>query len=407
MRLAGGAIALVIMLFPAALHAQPPTGNEQPPVGNEAVKMQFGSLSIYPSLAIRNIGVDENVFNESVDPKSDFTITVSPRADISFQPGRLKLTLSETTDYVYFQTFGSEGGVNQSVTARADVDLGVIQPYATIGGANTKDRYNHEVDARARHRDRTYSAGVGLKLFTRTTATAGVRRIRYRFDEGAAFRGENLADAFNSTIDIVEGGVSIEVTPLTKFAVNVSQEDQEFDNTVDRDSRSLRVMPTLSISPLGLVSGTVAVGFRKFTAEDPVLQDFSGLIASVTAGTTLYERHRLDFSFNRDLNYSYEPATPYYVYTGATLGWTYLIGGSFDVKASAARNTMRYRVRGDDSARPSDTFFTYSAGAGYRLARRLRFGVNADWARRDSEIAPDRTFDNNRIYGTVTWGSQR
>lgn len=398
MSIAARAIALGILLSPAALHAQTPTGNE-------GVKLQFGSLSIVPTLAIRNIGVDHNVFNEPVEPKSDFTMTLSPRADIFFEPGRLKLTFSETTDYVYFQDFASERGVNQSVSARVDLDLGVIQPYATIGGANTKDRYNHEVDARARHRDRSYSAGVGLKLFTRTTATVGVRRLRYRFDEGTTFRGENLADAFNSTVDIVEGGVSVELTPLTKLAVKVSQEDQRFDNTVDRDSRSLRLMPTLSISPLGLVNGTVAVGFRKFTAEDPALQDFTGLIAEVTAGTTLYERHRLDVTVNRDLSYSYEPVTPYYVHTGASLGWTYQIAGPFDVKLSAGRNSMRYRVRGNDAARPTDTFFTYSAGAGYRLTRRLRLGVNADWSSRESEISPNRTYENNRIYGTVTWGS--
>jgi hypothetical protein len=398
MRRAAAPIVLAVALAPGSLCAQTPPQNE-------AGTLRFGSLSIHPSLTLKDIGRDANVFNEAVDPRSDFTMTIAPRADVFFQPGRLKLTFSQGTDYVYFRQYASERGMNQTSSLRADVDLGVLQPYATIGGTNTKSRYNNEVDARARYRDRSYSAGVGLRLFTRTTASAGVRRVRHRFDEGVTFRGESLADAFNSTIEIVEGSVGVALTPLTKLSVNVSREHQRFDRAVDRDSRSLRVMPTLTFSPLALLNGSVAVGYRRFTAEDPSLQDFTGLVAVVTAGVSVYDRHRFDVTVNRDLNYSYEQESPYYIATGGSVTWTYLVAGPFDVKTSAALNRMRYRARGAGGAPSDDTYSSYAAGVGYRLRRHLRFGVNADWARRDSQRSSDRAFENNRIYGTVTWGS--
>ena len=396
-------VGMAGVLAPAPLCAQPP----QPPAPpeNEVENLRFGSLSIHPMLSLKNIGPDNNVFNEPVDPKSDFTMTIGPRADIFFQPGRLKVTFSQGTDYVYFHEYESERGFNLASSLRVDLDLGVLTPYGTLSGTNTRERYNTEVDARARRRDRSYSAGVGLKLFTRTTATVGVRRVRSRFDEGQTFRGESLADAFNSTTDIIEGRAGVELTPLTGFSINVSRENQQFERAADRDSRSLRVMPTLTFSPLGLLNGSVSVGYRKFTAEDPSLQDFSGLIAEVNAGATIYEKHRLDFTVNRDLHYSYEEETPYFIATGASVTWTYAFAGPFELKTSARRNQMSYHARGDASATPDDTYMTYSAGLGYRPRRRLRFGIDGDWIRRDSERSVDRTFENNRIYATVTWGT--
>ena len=53
--------------------------------------IRFGPVGINPSLAMRDVGVDNNVFHDDVDPKSDFTFTVTPRADVLFSPRRLHL----------------------------------------------------------------------------------------------------------------------------------------------------------------------------------------------------------------------------------------------------------------------------------------------------------------------------
>ena len=157
-----------------------------------------------------------------------------------------------------------------------------------------------------------------------------------------------------------------------------------------------------------MVNGTVGVGYRRFTPLDTArTPPFSGLVASATAGFTLYERHRIDFTVNRDLNYSYDREVPYYIATGGSLTWTWLIAGPIDVRGSAARNNMRYHGQGDIGATTADTYFSYSAGMGYRLRPRLRLGITGDWLHRDSQTSADRVFDNNRIYGTLTWGTQQ
>jgi hypothetical protein len=206
-------------------------------------------------------------------------------------------------------------------------------------------------------------------------------------------------------MDALEASIGLALTPLTSFAVNVSREQLRFEHATERDSDTLRIMPTLTFSPAGLINGTVSVGFRRFTAVDPQTPDFTGLVASATGGVTLYERHRLDFSVNRDLSYSYDRATPYYIATGGSLTWTWLLAGPVDLKASIGRNQMRYHGQGSAGATSTDTYSTYSVGTGYRIRRWLRAGINGDWVRRASQTSPDRVFENNRIYGTLTWGT--
>lgn len=397
-RVALAAIAAVAMLCARSAHAQSSGGAD-------AGVMRFGPITIKPTFLVRNIGRDNNVFNDAVNPKKDFTMTLSPAAEIVFQPRRLKLTYTQATDYVYFRTYKEERGANQSSSVRADLDLGVLQPYIGTGGLSTKARLNHEIDERARHNDRSYIAGVTARLFTGTTFRVGVRRLTTRFDDEEEFRGQRLADSLNSRLESVEGALGVALTPLTSFSLQVAKERQVFDRARERDSDTLRVMPTLTFSPLGLINGTVAVGYRKFTARDPATPEYSGLVAAVGAGVTLFDNHRVDVSVIRDLNYSYDRDTPYFVGTSATVTWTYAVAGPFDIKLSAMRDRMHYRGSGVTAASDEDNYDEYGAGLGYRFRRRLRLGVQGDFARRESDKTNDRNYDNHRIYGTLTWGT--
>jgi hypothetical protein len=164
-------------------------------------------------------------------------------------------------------------------------------------------------------------------------------------------------------------------------------------------------MPMATFSPLAVLSGSIAVGYRKFTPRDPITPAYSGLVALATTGVTLFENHRVDLSVIRDLSYSYDRETPYFVGTSATVTWTYAVAGPFDIKLSATRDRMHYRGSTVTTASDEDNYDEYGAGLGVRFRRRLRLGVQGDFVRRDSEKSRDRSYDNHRIYGTVTWGT--
>ena len=160
-----GVLLACAVLAPTVAHAQSPSDDPL-----DAAMIRVGPVGINPSVALRNMGVDDNVFNDPEHPKSDFTFTVTPKAEVLFRPRRLHVAYTTSTDYVYYRDYASERGTNQSSQIRAEFDLGRLQPYAAAGGASTRERYNQEVDARARHHDRTYAAGAAWRLASRTSA---------------------------------------------------------------------------------------------------------------------------------------------------------------------------------------------------------------------------------------------
>ena len=44
-------------------------------------RVHLGPLALTPHMALMNVGVDNNVFNETVAPKRDFTFTAADRAN--------------------------------------------------------------------------------------------------------------------------------------------------------------------------------------------------------------------------------------------------------------------------------------------------------------------------------------
>jgi hypothetical protein len=389
------AAALLAVLAPAVASGQEPPP-ETPPPGT----IVYGPLTLTPSLSFKDVGLDDNVFNDAVDPKSDFTFTVTPRANVGFRVRRLHVGLITALDYVYYNTYDSERGTNLSSEVRVDVDLGRLRPYATFAGNDTRNRPNAEVDTRARHHDTAYAGGFSLRVASRTNLLMSARRAMVEYDPDEQFRGESLAESFNGTVDRIEGGVGIDVTPITTLSVLYQHEEQQFDLSPSRSSNSWRLWPTLTFSPTGLLTGNASVGFRSFDPVDPTVPDFSGLVASVAIGATIYGRHQLQAAYVRDVQYSYDPATPYYVTNGGNLTWTTVVAGPFDVRGLFGRTRMDYR-----GLAGVDTQTSYGGGMGYRLSDYARLGVNIEWITRDSEISPNREYRNRRIFASLTWGS--
>ena len=393
-------MALVLLSFaiaPAVVSAQQGEPEHLPPGA-----IVYGPLTLAPSLVIKDIGVDDNVFNEAVDPKSDFTLTLTPRTSVGFRARRLRLTYVTAVDYVYYETYASERGTNVTSEVRVDVDLGRLRPYASLAGANTRNRLNTEVDARARHHDQSYTAGLTLRVASRTNVLLNARRGRIEYQPDATFRGISLQDSFNGRMERIEGGLGIDVTPITTFSVVAQREQQRFDLSPSRNSNSWRVSPTLTFSPTGLLTGTASFGYRHFDAVDP-LPDYSGFVASATIGATIYGRHQVQATYLRDVQYSYDPSTPYFVANGGGVTWTTIVAGPFDVRGTVGRNLMQYR--GEVGGAGTDTSTTYGGGIGYRFSEHARLGVNAEWVERNSARSPDREYRNRRIFASLTWGS--
>ena len=360
----------------------------------------FRSLRISPSLMINDMGVDNNVFNEPVNPKSDFTFTIAPRFDVRWRIRRLLLKYTSATDYVYFRKYSSERGTNRSSTARVEVDLGRLAPYATIQGLNTKTRVNTEVDERARHHDRGYTAGVAFKFASRTSVQVNGQHTKVEYEPDEEFRGVNLEESFNGRRRGLDVGLSVALTPITSMTVSLAREEQRFELSPERDSNSWRIAPTVTFPTIGVLTGSASVGYRRFEPLSPAVPAYSGLVSSVGIGATIYSRHQMVLFFQRDVQYSYDLESTYYVSTGGTVTWTWLLGGPIDIRGTAGSTLMDYR-----QGQPSDTSMNYGGGVGYRFTNRARLGINIDWMRRESSSSAEREYRNKRIFAGLSWGS--
>lgn len=394
-------VAALLAGAPARARAQTPDDDRQ--------AVRVGPFALKPRLAITNVGVDYNVFNERVDPKRDFTFTAAPDVEVSVHPGRLRLAYTSGSELVYYREYTSERSVNRSFGARADLDLTVLKPFATFASSHTSARTNAEIDARARHHPRLYSAGTRLKLATRTEMVFTVREGQDLFDEGEAFRGVDLARTLDQTTRGYDAAFNVILTPFTTAGVVVSKEQQRFERSPLRDADSWRIAPTLTFSPLGLITGTASVGYRQFNGLDPQLPDYTGVVAAGSVGILFVGRYKLDTTFTRDVRYSYEEALPYYLVNGARATLAAQAIGLLELRLLGGRESMDYRAAGGAlgaaSSPGSDVLTSYGAGAGYRVGDRARLVVDVEFSHRASTRDVSREYANHRILASLIWGA--
>jgi hypothetical protein len=388
-----------------ALAASAPALAQSPSPGR--AEMQFGSLILRPRFEIREIGVDSNIFNETGEPRDDFTATISPRLDVAFDPPWARAGYSTFVDFVYFHEFKNERSLNRGTEGRFELILDRFRPY--VGGSivDTHDRLNAELDVRAHRREGMLTAGVLMGLTTRTSLLLTVRRGWLTFDEDETFRGVRLADTLNSENRAYEGGLRFSLTPLTTLQIVASEQRDRFDLTASRDSRTIRITPSLEFDPSALVSGRLSIGYARFEPEDPALAPFRGLTMMGTLAYTVAST-KLETRLERDVHYSYEALQPYYLTTGARVTLTQVVAGPFDVQGIAGRQRLAYRTLTDPATSPgeadrTDTVITWGGGVGYRLGDTARLGVTLEQTERRSPVT-GHGFERRRIYGSLTYG---
>lgn len=396
------AAALVVLLCGSAPSVSAQTA--PPPDPADTARVHIGPLSLNPRLELLNVGVDSNVLDEAENPRQDFTATLRPSLDAVLRFGRGRLTYRSWLDAVYFHQEKDERSLNRFGEVRLEARLTRLVPYALLSGLATRERPNREIDARARRDNRIIGAGAALLMFSRTSLVGAVRRETVRYATGETFRGESLSQQLDERRDTLQGGLQFALTPLTTLSVTASREQDRFDLSPGRDADTLRISPALQFDPSALVSGTLSVGYRRFSPLHDTMPAFRGLVAQVMTRYTLLGRTRFEVLFGRDIDYSYESQRPYYLRTGGTLTVTQLLAGPVDVQGTVGRERLDYRgASADTKPAGTDTSDVGGGGIGYRLGQTARIGVNVEFTRRRS-ASSTRSFDRRRVFGSLTYG---
>ena len=383
--------------------------NEDP---RTEAKIHFGPVYLTPEVQLRQIGVDTNVFNSGINPKSDFTFTVGPEAHVWVPIGRRGLVKTTAgADLVYFQQYSSERSIDPHAVVRGEVYLHRVTLFLENDLLNTRQRPNYEIDVRARRLENTVRAGGELRLSRKFAVEVAARKSIIRFDGDQVFTGSDLEQTLNRDTNGVSATARYQRTPLTTLAVRTETYRDRFISAPLRDGDTLRVQPGVEFRPRALISGSAYLGYGRFLALHDELPDFRGVVGSARLRFRLPRAATLEFSGDRDLGFSYEDLQPYFVADGFGFTVRRQIVGRFDAAGSAQRQRYSYRnllIPGDPRAqfRPErqDVTVIYTVSGGYTPKRDMRVGIGVSKMSRDSNTNATAIYEGFRIGSSVTYG---
>ena len=395
-------IAVAAVLAAAPVYAQAP-----PPEPDAEANVRFGPLSLKSTIALSNLGVDTNVFNEADadQPENDFTMTFSPNTDVWLRMGRTWVTGTVQIDWVYYNKFASERAANSAFRIGVDRTFNRVAVKGNARRLSTRDRPGYEIDARSQRFETQYDGEASVLVMSRTSVGATAFSRRTEFDEGAIFREANLSRELDRTTSGAGLVVRHTLTPLTSMALDVTRERERFVTSTFRDSDSTKAIGSVNFQPLALINGSASVGVRLF---DPVPQDvpaFNGVITAVNLSYSLLGMTRFGVQASRDIQYSFEFSQPYYLESGITGSVQQQVFGPFDVLGRIGTRGLAYTDRIGAAVAVSnrtDRVNTVGIGAGYRMGTDKRFGFTLDRQHRTSTV-PGRTFTGLRFGLSLTY----
>lgn len=380
-----------MVVLVACTCATPAAAQEPSPDPDAAATVRFGPLSLRSTIALTNLGVDTNVFNQAdADrPQSDFTMTFSPATDAWLRMGRTWVSGTIQIDWVYYNEFASERAANSNFRVGVNRTFNRLAVKANARRLNTRDRPGWEIDARAQRFETAYDGEATVRVLPNTHVGATAWRRRTEFDDDAFFRDASLAQELSRTSSGTGFVARHNLTPLTSVSLDVTSEHERFVAARLRDSDSTRVAAGVTFQPLALISGTAAIGFRHFSPLPADVPDFSGAVAAVNLSHSLRGATRLTVQANRDIQYSFEVDQPYYLESGVTASVQQQIVGSLDALGRVGARRLAYtdRIgRAVEVSNRTDHVRSFGVGAGYRLGTDKRLGFTVDRQRRTSSV---------------------
>jgi hypothetical protein len=397
-------LLLVVLFGMIAAHASAQTS--EPP---SVMSFRMGPVVLYPSIALTNLGVDSNVFNEpdQVTPKSDFTVTLTPATEVRMRLGRSQLTGSIKEDLVYYRKYESERSVNSRATVGFVAPLRRLTLKVGAGHLGTRERPGFEIDVRSQRYETTANGSVEIRALPKIFVGLRGDRTRVNYDKSAIFLDSNLHFELNRTMTAGALTARYRLTPLTSLTFDAGLGHDRFEFSPLRDSDSTRIEGGVSFEQRALLKGSASFGYRHFRPLSPETAPYKGSVASVNLTYVALGSTKIGVEIDRDVQYSYELNQPFYVQTGLIGSVTRHLFGPIDLTGRLGVARLAYQnriVAGPPLPARTDSMRSYGGGLGYRVARRMRIGLNVDTYRRTSSVAL-RQYRGLTFGTSVTYGS--
>ena len=396
------------VLFWLGANQSPASAQQDGEPDTSKARTHIGPLWLNPTFALTNLGVDSNVFNQPDDeqPTRDFTFTFTPQADVWVRLRGTWITLSFKEDLVWYQRYSSERARNDSYVLGWRVPFNRLSLSASGTWLSTRERPGFEIDARSERTEVDYAVKADYRAFGKTvfSATGGQKHVA--FDKAAEFLGVNLHDELSRVETTGQATVRYQLTPYTTLAAGVAREGDRFPFDHLRDSNSTTITGIVTFDPAALVKGNATFGYRAFHPLVAGLADYDGGTFDVNLSYIAPDSTEVTLQAQRDVEYSFDGAQPYYLLTGFLASVTLHRFGPADVVGRYGAQRLAYADRVGAAVVVSnrvDHVRTFGLGVGYHVRRDVRFGVNIDHVSRSSERS-DRLYSGLRVGTSVTYG---
>jgi hypothetical protein len=391
--------------------AQPATAFAQDPAADAAAgaasaRFHLGPLGWSPMLTMGNLGVNTNVFSTPTDPTRDFTVSFVPSTQEWLPVGPLLFSGTTGVPLTYFQKAVTQRSVGFQQQGRVSLNLVHLVPYGSLAYGSTDDQPNAEISVRVQQVVKTATAGAILRISTRTSLDANYTDGSLEYPNAEVFDA-NIGAQLNRRTTAMALTFRTALTPLTSLVVKSVLGRDRFDNNPLLNTNSVTVLPGLEFKKDALLSGSVSLGVRALRPLSPLVPPFTGLVGSAALSWLARETTRLDGRFDRNVDYSIDETTPYYVTTGGSVSLTQMVVGHVDAMTTVGRSILAYRnalsVPGTPALGRDDRTSTIGGGLGYRFRIDARLGFNITHVTRLSAL-DGRPYAGYQFGGTMTYG---
>lgn len=358
--------------------------------------IKVGLVRIAPGLTIREIGRDDNVFDEAVDPKADWVIAGTPDISVFTRLRFVQLSGYAGSEMQYYHTYESERSIGYSFRGRADILVSRISPFIGAAETHTRERPNGEIDIRADQVNNELSGGIAYELSAHAQMFAAAIETKTRFED--AFQsGVSLEQSLTRRGLQYQGGLRTALTPLLTMQLTGGYQEDQFRYDPTRNGSQRSFSAGFTFDPAAVISGGASIGYQDYRPVDPLVEPFRGVVGSGFITYPFLEIGRFNFGYNRATEYSFESAEAYYVENSVTLTYTQRLIGSVDLQGTAARSYFDYGNRAGSDAR-RDSLESYNGNLGYNLRNKTRVSANYEYSRRRSPEIASRNYIRRRIY---------
>jgi hypothetical protein len=362
-------------------------------------KYRIGPFWIYPSIGLRDIGYDNNVYYEREDqaPVSDYTLTVFSTIRLYYLfHHSIIISLRENPEYVYYFEEKKERGWNNIFSPEIRV---LLLNRFVLNGSYLDSKMRYRATSEFNSRVNEYRKGFKGSLFFETGrgTSLGISESSEEITYGDV-PDLSISRSLNRKEQEANLELYYRIIPESFLFFKGGYKEYSFVDPLYRwrDAYSYQAYSGIQFPILGRIRGALSLGYKKLMPRDMNKQKFSGLIGDANLNFRV-SRFAFHFGFNRDCYFSYwadniffienrwGPGVSFYLTRFLRLDYDFSYGkGSYPEEASAISLSGQ-----PEQIKRSDLFRSHMAGFVIRIIKNTGVGLAVNYYARESNVSSE------------------